>query len=478
MRPMSSRSRILIVMLVILCAIAAFTACAGAETIAMPEAKPTKKPTAMPAPIQTPPPIVTSLPIRGAVINEATFPDPDFRAWISKNLDKNSDGKLDEKELKQAKSIDVSAVKTIKSLKGISVFSDLHTLNVSNNKLTELDLSNNTQLRSLTANNDQLLSLDLSKCAKLSELTCTGNIRSVNVKAGRLDVAGLSLTASKMSDVKGAELKDGTLIIEKPGKITYTYDCGRNLKATFTIKAVASPRVAITGVTLSKTSFPYKGTAIKPNMTVKAKAGTKTYTLTSGQYKAVYKNNVKVGGATVTVTGTGFFKGTITKSFKITKVAITSVKVINPSLPWTGRVHKPILTLKAKVNGKVVTLSKTTDYTATYTNNIEPGTATVTVKGKGNFKGTLTATFKINKLKISAAAITLSRTTMKYTGKALKPTVTVKAKVDGKLVTLTKGTDYTVTYTDNIEAGTATVTVKGIGHFTGTQKVTFKIVEQ
>ena len=59
-----------------------------------------------------------------------------------------------------------------------------------------------------------------------------------------------------------------------------------------------------------------------------------------------------------------------------------------------------------------------------------------------------------------------------YTGKALKPAVTVKY---GKK-TLKKGTDYTVTYKNNKAVGTATATLKGKGKYTGTKKVSFKIL--
>ncbi|MBP0983880.1 MAG: fibronectin type III domain-containing protein [Oscillospiraceae bacterium] len=59
-----------------------------------------------------------------------------------------------------------------------------------------------------------------------------------------------------------------------------------------------------------------------------------------------------------------------------------------------------------------------------------------------------------------------------YTGKAIKPAVTIK---DGtkKLV---KGTNYTVSYKKNTKIGTATVTVTGKGNYTGTKTVTFNIV--
>ena len=59
-----------------------------------------------------------------------------------------------------------------------------------------------------------------------------------------------------------------------------------------------------------------------------------------------------------------------------------------------------------------------------------------------------------------------------YTGKAIKPSVTVK---DGgkKLV---NGTDYTLSYKNNTKPGTATVIITGKGNYTGTKTLTFKIV--
>jgi hypothetical protein len=59
-----------------------------------------------------------------------------------------------------------------------------------------------------------------------------------------------------------------------------------------------------------------------------------------------------------------------------------------------------------------------------------------------------------------------------YTGKALKPSVTVK--YNGK--TLKKNKDYTLSYKDNTKIGKATVTIKGKGNYTGSVKKTFKIV--
>ena len=59
-----------------------------------------------------------------------------------------------------------------------------------------------------------------------------------------------------------------------------------------------------------------------------------------------------------------------------------------------------------------------------------------------------------------------------YTGSELKPAVTVK---DGEVI-LTENVDYTVTYADNVIVGTATVTITGIGNYSGTVSVTFAIL--
>ena len=60
-----------------------------------------------------------------------------------------------------------------------------------------------------------------------------------------------------------------------------------------------------------------------------------------------------------------------------------------------------------------------------------------------------------------------------YTGSAITPAVTVK---DGSS-TLVKDTDYTVSYSNNVNAGTATVTITGKGNYTGTKTANFKIVK-
>ena len=84
-----------------------------------------------------------------AKIDEKTFPDKQFRAFVEVNFDGNKDGKLSSAEIAAVKKIDCYD-KGIQSLKGIEVFTALQELICVGNELTELDVSKNTNLMRLT----------------------------------------------------------------------------------------------------------------------------------------------------------------------------------------------------------------------------------------------------------------------------------------------------------------------------------------
>ena len=69
---------------------------------------------------------------------------------------------------------------------------------------------------------------------------------------------------------------------------------------------------------------------------------------------------------------------------------------------------------------------------------------------------------------IENMSVKLSYTSYVYSGSAKKPSVTISG--------LTKGTDYTVTYSNNIKVGTAKVTITGIGGYIGSITKTYKII--
>ena len=184
-------------------------------------------------------------------------------------------------------------------------------------------------------------------------------------------------------------------------------------------------------------------------------------------YTLSYSNNINVGTATITITGKGNFKGTTSKTFSISARAMTDTSVANvSSQTYTGNVISPLPTIT--YNNK--TLKKDTDYTLSYSNNINAGTATITITGKGNFTGTTSKTFSISARAMSDTSVA-NISSQTYTGNVISPlpTITYNNK------TLKKDTDYTLSYSDNINVGTATITITGKGNFAGTTSKTFSI---
>lgn len=134
---------------------------------------------------------------------------------------------------------------------------------------------------------------------------------------------------------------------------------------------------------------------------------------------------------------------------------------------YTGKAITP--SVKVSVAGNMLTAGK--DYTVSYKNNTKAGTATITIHGKNAYTGTKTVTFVITKKSVRTLAVSKIKN-QSYTGKAIKPSVTVKYGTQ----TLKQGTDYTVAYRNDAKPGKATITITGKGNYTGTQKVTFTIV--
>jgi len=221
----------------------------------------------------------------------------------------------------------------------------------------------------------------------------------------------------------------------------------------------------ISGVDFTCTeSLAYNGAARKA--TVVVKDGNATLKLNK-DYKLTYKNNIYPGTATVVVTGMGNYSGTKTLTYSIIPRGITAVTVKGLAVKYyTGGARTQSLTLT--YGGKTLKLNK--DYTLTYENNVEVGIAKVIVKGIGNFQGETELLYKIKPR--SVTELTFSKVTNKtYTGKAITPAVTIK---HGSY-TLVQDKDYTITYSKNVNVGTASITITGLGQYTGTKVIKFNI---
>ncbi len=122
-----------------------------------------------------------------------------------------------------------------------------------------------------------------------------------------------------------------------------------------------------------------------------------------------------------------------------------------------------------------------TDYSVSYKNNINAGTAKIIITGKGNFTGSVEKTFTIlnpdSYVSITGAKYSGVNKSYSYTGLAITPAVTVKVGTK----TLVKDVDYTVSYENNVYSGTAKITITGTENtenavaYVGTKVLTFKI---
>ena len=271
--------------------------------------------------------------------------------------------------------------------------------------------------------------------------------------------------------------KNTTLYSKKVPTVPGTYDVkitapeSANYKAYEGVFEVYAGPVDISKaeITLSQTSYVYKRTVCRPSATVTINGHN---LVKNRDYTIAYTNETNVGTATAIITGINGFTGENTKDYTIAKADInktTEARYLAAAYPYTGKAVKPSFKL---VHNNAGYLTMNTDYTVTYSNNTNEGTAKRTIKGKGNYKGTKVLTFAITSKTASLKKATVSDIPdQSYTGNARKPAVTVI--VNG--YTLIKDTDYTVTYANNIAKGTATVKITGKGVYTGSITKTFVI---
>ena len=142
---------------------------------------------------------------------------------------------------------------------------------------------------------------------------------------------------------------------------------------------------------------------------------------------------------------------------------------------YDGQVQSPDVVVKY---GDIV-LTLGTDYVVRYSENVNAGVGTVAVYGIENYDGVSYGTFNILKKELTADMIEVIAD-QSYTGQAVEPAVVVKYSdnlVDGRVYVLEPGHDYTVSYENNVEVGTATVIVTAAdGNYSGEIKATFNIV--
>lgn len=193
-----------------------------------------------------------------------------------------------------------------------------------------------------------------------------------------------------------------------------------------------------------------------------------------------------VGQYSIEVTGRGGYTGKRTISYTITNKLLLSKATVRkvPDQVYSGKLQKPALTVKYKntILREGSENGENGDYTVRYVNNRKIGTATAiltAVEGSA-YIGSKTITFKITGTPIRQASVAAIGN-YTYTGEAIKPRVNLTSRgrtSDGCAESgqLTEGIDYTLSYSNNIDAGTAKILITGKGRYTGSRTVTFRIL--
>ncbi len=284
-----------------------------------------------------------------------------------------------------------------------------------------------------------------------------------------------SATFAKQATPTGS----GVTILNDPSN--GSYDLGE-----FTLTVTQKP-LTEDMISISPACITYDGGTHTPWVDVKSGiySFNKNY-----DYTVSHANDIKnVGNYPVTVTATANGKlsgGPITKTFSITARSINDAKVTlgYTTAQYTGSELKPSVSvaLPSPKGGYDPPLDAS-NYKVTYENSTNVGTATVTVKGKGNYTGSASTTFTITARSLGNATFgTISEQT--YTGSAItpEPTVTWIPATGGPGTQLVKGTDFDFSYTNNVNVPATpnappTITITGKGNYTGSKSKTFTIVK-
>ena len=297
-----------------------------------------------------------------------------------------------------------------------------------------------------------------------------------------------------------AALSEGTAVITATSK-------DGNKTAQITVRVLPDD-LYVRGI---EDTYEYQGTAIKP---VPAVYDSSVLLIAGKDYTVTYKNNTNAytyegedrssfipakGDKTpyILITGKGNYSGKTYVPFSITKVDLNDpdqVYIENSiTLKSNGKVQRPVPVIT--FNGKTVS-SK--EYTLTYLEKEDQDSAEIALDKKTGPKAAGTYTIRIegkdkNFTGTKDVTLTISDTTEKEKAVALSKAITIVAPPAAELIYdgeektgieinpkpayegIITEDDYTVTYTKNVNAGTATVTATGKGIYTGTVKKTFKI---
>ena len=218
--------------------------------------------------------------------------------------------------------------------------------------------------------------------------------------------------------------------------------------------------------TIYPITLPYTGKKQIPSLRV---IGLNGLVLTKGiDYSMICDGGTDTGEYAFSIKGIYPYSGTKYGKFTISRIHIDQSNVpVDEQIYNNKNAYEPDVTLT--FNG--MTLEKGKDFEVRYSSEYAEGYSSLELAGKGNYKGTRTVRFKINALDVSNTAQVKTIPDQTYTGFEIKPAITVMN--DG--VEIPKE-NYTYSYLNNINAGTARIHFNFHGDYCGEMDYEFKIV--
>ncbi len=230
-------------------------------------------------------------------------------------------------------------------------------------------------------------------------------------------------------------------------------------------------------IKISGLSWVYNGQPKTPKVDVRETDSLGTYIASEGRdYVLSYENNIEAGTATIIVTGKGKYKGSQRLTFQIAKATdneITNFEVSNnrPSATSKYGVVKFKYCTDQNFTSNVLTEYPTTSGTYYVKAYVEDNSSYNGVESSSVLQITVSANPTIKD--ISTTTVTLDQANYVYNGNEIIPLTTVKDNT----TTLSLNNDYKVSCQNNINAGTAKLTITGQGNYVGAKEINFTITK-
>ena len=256
---------------------------------------------------------------------------------------------------------------------------------------------------------------------------------------------------------------EGTIEGVETPEVVYSSEAAPVNAGTYTASITLGEVTATVEYTIAAKSIEgaVAGEFAEMTYTGKAQTPVAVVTLDGVEVTGTWSEVTNVGDKS-TFTATGNFTGSLEAEVGMKAKDIAGAVVGEfAEMTYSGAAQTP---------AAVVTIEGVGEVTGSWSEVTNVGDKS-TFTANGNFTGSLEAEVGMKAKELKETDVVLETKSVEYTGEAIAPAVTVTSGD----ATLVEGTDYDVTYSDNVEVGEATVTVTAKGNYSGTIVVKFAI---